>query len=68
MIERDLPRIVWRKSSRSGGTGGNCVEVARIDAARLVRDSKNPSGGTLALDGYEWTTLVTKIKRGHHDL
>jgi hypothetical protein len=24
----DLTRAEWRKSSRSGGNGGNCVEVA----------------------------------------
>jgi hypothetical protein len=28
----DLSRTAWRKSSRSNGTGGNCVEVAMIDA------------------------------------
>jgi hypothetical protein len=28
----------WRKSSRSGGTNGNCVEVTLT----AVRDSKNP--------------------------
>jgi hypothetical protein len=26
----DLSSAVWRKSSRSGGNGGNCVEVAAI--------------------------------------
>ncbi|HTZ29042.1 MAG TPA: DUF397 domain-containing protein, partial [Streptosporangiaceae bacterium] len=25
----DLSRAVWRKSSYSGGNGGQCVEVAR---------------------------------------
>jgi hypothetical protein len=32
----------WRKSSRSGGNGGNCVEVEVI-GRNLVRDSKNPA-------------------------
>ena len=30
----------WRKSSFSGGNGGNCVEVANSLGA--LRDSKNP--------------------------
>lgn len=34
----------WRKSSHSGGTGGDCVELARTRSAVLVRDSKNPDG------------------------
>ncbi|HEX5113894.1 MAG TPA: DUF397 domain-containing protein [Pseudonocardiaceae bacterium] len=37
----------WRKSSRSGGNGGSCVEVAHTRHA--VRDSKNP-GPVLAVD------------------
>lgn len=68
MSERDLSRGVWRKSVRSSGSGGNCVEVARVDAIRLVRDSKNPCGGTLALDVHAWTALVSQIKQGHLDL
>jgi hypothetical protein len=35
----------WRKSSFSGGNGGNCVEVASNRGA--FRDSKNPSGSVL---------------------
>ncbi|WP_203805185.1 DUF397 domain-containing protein [Actinoplanes couchii] len=38
----------WRKSARSGGDGGNCVEVADnlVDVV-AVRDTKNKDGGTL---------------------
>jgi hypothetical protein len=28
----DLKNVDWRKSSRSGGGGGNCVEVATIES------------------------------------
>lgn len=38
----------WRKSSRSGGNGGSCVEIAHTRTA--VRDSKNPDGPVLAVD------------------
>jgi uncharacterized protein DUF397 len=38
----------WRKSSRSGGNGGQCVELAHTRDA--VRDSKNPDGPVLAVD------------------
>ena len=43
----DLPQATWRKASRSGGEGGNCVE---LHPAGAVRDSKNPIGPTLAVD------------------
>jgi uncharacterized protein DUF397 len=31
MDNPDLPRADWRKSSRSSGNGGDCVEIASID-------------------------------------
>jgi hypothetical protein len=37
----------WRKSSRSSGQGGNCVELSDTGA---VRDSKNPAGAVLRVD------------------
>lgn len=44
----DLLRgAVWKKSSRSGGNGGQCVELAVTDEHAGVRDSKNPDGGVL---------------------
>lgn len=59
---------VWRKSSRSGSTGGECVEVARKGAVNAVRDSKNPEGGFLALGLDTWTAMVSEIKRGAYDI
>ncbi|HEX2416936.1 MAG TPA: DUF397 domain-containing protein, partial [Micromonosporaceae bacterium] len=45
----DIPRNArWRKSSRSNGAGGNCVEVAdNLPSIVAVRDSKNPEGPAL---------------------
>jgi hypothetical protein len=34
----------WRKSSRSGNSGGNCVEVRGFDEEFQVRDSKLGDG------------------------
>ncbi|HUY49048.1 MAG TPA: DUF397 domain-containing protein [Streptosporangiaceae bacterium] len=50
----------WRKSSYSGGNGGDCVEVAaRPDARRvLVRDSKDASGPRLAFSAATWRQFV----------
>ncbi|WP_149184056.1 DUF397 domain-containing protein [Streptomyces sp. TRM49041] len=44
----DLSAAVWRKSSYSNGSGGNCVEVAEgfVGAARWRKSSySNGSGG-----------------------
>ncbi|QKW37654.1 DUF397 domain-containing protein [Actinomadura sp. NAK00032] len=57
--------IEWRKSSRSGGVNDNaCVELARLDGAIGVRDSKDPAGGHLGLSSREFSQLVTRIKHG----
>jgi hypothetical protein len=52
----------WRRSSRSGGEGTQCVEIASTLGA--VRDSKNATGPTLNVDV---SALVTKIKIGQFD-
>ncbi|WP_141580296.1 DUF397 domain-containing protein [Actinomadura sp. WMMA1423] len=39
--------LVWRKSSRSGSSGGNCVELAGLAAGVAIRDSKDPNGPAL---------------------
>ncbi|MFI0356973.1 DUF397 domain-containing protein [Actinomadura sp. 9N407] len=68
MVERDLGCIDWRKSSRSGSSGGDCVEVARLDIGNAIRDSKHPEGGFLLLDRDACATLLTQIKHGSYDL
>ncbi|HEY2579188.1 MAG TPA: DUF397 domain-containing protein [Streptosporangiaceae bacterium] len=65
----DLTRAEWRKSSRSGSNGGNCVEVARnLPGTVAVRDSKDPNGPVLAVAPAEWQDFVADVKAGQHDL
>lgn len=54
---RDLDETRWRKASRSGGEGTECVE---LHPAGAVRDSKNPRGGVLRVP---WSALVAEVKR-----
>ncbi len=58
----------WRKSSHSGGEGGNCVQVRRrSDGGRDVRDSKNPDGPVLAFTSEEWKAFASGVKDGEFD-
>ena len=66
MIGPHLSAAAWRKSSHSSPEY-NCIEVARDGAAHLVRDSKNPSAGTLTFDARAWKAFTAKIKQGHID-
>ncbi|MER5395765.1 DUF397 domain-containing protein [Streptomyces sp. NPDC002599] len=59
--ENDLTTATWRKSSYSGGEGGDCLEVADGHPARIpVRDSKNP-GPVIAFGAEAWGTFVAHL-------
>jgi hypothetical protein len=61
----DLTSAKWRKSSYSGTTGGNCVEVAQnLPGAVAVRDSKDPDGPKLAFGPDEWLAFTAGVKAG----
>lgn len=55
----------WRKSSYSGGSGGDCLEVAVGHSTAIpVRDSKNPHGPKLVFRAAAWAAFVTNLKDG----
>ncbi|MEU8343969.1 DUF397 domain-containing protein [Spirillospora sp. NPDC048832] len=55
----------WRKSSYSGGGNDDaCVELAESGDRVLVRDSKDPDGGRLALGREVFAGLLVQVKRG----
>ncbi|GAT65361.1 regulator [Planomonospora sphaerica] len=65
----DLSAAVWRKSSRSSGNGGQCVEVAdNLPGVVAVRDSKDPDGPKLLFTPTEWRAFVGGVKVGEFDL
>jgi hypothetical protein len=65
----DLSQAKWRKSTRSDGNGGQCVEVAVLpDGGAAVRDSKNPDGAVLIFTKGEWDAFVGGAKDGEFDL
>lgn len=55
----------WRKSSRSGPQGGNCVEVAFLPSGVGVRDSKNPDGPVLVFG--ELVPFLGAVRKGRYD-
>ncbi|HEX6527657.1 MAG TPA: DUF397 domain-containing protein [Streptosporangiaceae bacterium] len=70
-VNGKLTGAAWRKSSYSGNTGGNCVEVAAVASHEVgstcvctVRDSKYPDGLMLAFSIQEWRKFATNVKAG----
>ncbi|MFC4585029.1 DUF397 domain-containing protein [Sphaerisporangium corydalis] len=61
----DLSSVKWRKSTRSGDTGGHCVEVASDRSGTIaVRDSKNPEVPALIVTSGQWSMFLRGVKRG----
>lgn len=55
----------WMKSSHSGPTGGNCVEVAFLaDGDIAMRNSRYPTGPALVFSRAEWTAFLGGARNG----
>ncbi|MFE6982254.1 DUF397 domain-containing protein [Streptomyces griseus] len=54
----------WFKSSYSGGSQGECLEVARGHAGVPVRDSKAADGPAVVFSADGWSSFVTALKNG----
>ncbi|MFC5801524.1 DUF397 domain-containing protein [Streptomyces formicae] len=57
----DRDDVEWFKSSYSGGSGTECVEVARLPRGAAVRDSKAPQGLRLAFSSPAWNDFVSAV-------
>ena len=66
-MNSDLPlsAVQWRKSSYSGGSNGDCVEVAPgFSSVVPVRDSKDPNGSALLFSPDAFGAFVRAVKSG----
>ncbi|GAA2612196.1 DUF397 domain-containing protein [Streptomyces sp. LARHCF252] len=61
--DSDLRLATWYKSSYSGGSGDNCLELTRdFPTVAPVRDSKNPEGPKLVFRATAWAAFVTNLQ------
>lgn len=60
--------VHWRKSTRSGHEGGDCVEVADVSRVVAIRDSKEPDGPVLSFARPAFRALARQIRAGRYDL
>lgn len=61
------PSNTWRRSTASGGGGGNCVEVSIASDYVLMRHSRNPQGPRLKFSLAEWEAFLTGVRNGEFD-
>jgi hypothetical protein len=64
----DKQTRAWRKSSRSGGSGAQCVELSyEASATSAVRDSKNPNGPVLSFATQQVAAFIERVRSGQLD-
>ena len=54
--------VSWRKSSYSGGSGGNCIEVGSGQDVIVVRDTKDRHGPVLRVSAEVWRRFADRLK------
>jgi Domain of unknown function (DUF397) len=59
----EAPQLKWFKSSYSGGSGGDCVEVATVPSAIHVRDSKDTRQSGFAVTPTAWAAFLDLARR-----
>jgi hypothetical protein len=61
--------VTWIKSSYSGPTGGNCVEIAFLaDGGVAMRNSRYPDGPALVFTMDEWDAFLGGARDGEFSL
>ena len=55
--------ITWRKSSYSGNSGGQCVEVGDYAGRILVRDTQDRRGPLLRFTPGAWRRFADRVTR-----
>jgi hypothetical protein len=66
VAKSDPTHIRWRKSTAS--EPNDCVEVAFVEHAVLVRHSRDPSGPKLTYSEAEWAAFLAGVRNGEFDL
>ncbi len=56
----------WRKSTRSGTQGGDCVEVAVTPEVTAIRDSKDRNGADLRVPASSWKSFLSRVRAGRY--
>ena len=57
--------LTWRKSSFTDN--GECVELAEVDDAVMVRNSNHPARGTVRFTRAQLAAWIVGIKAGEFD-
>lgn len=64
----ELASATWRKATKSGSNGGNCLEVAPLSGGRVgIRDTEAPDNPPFVVHSAVWAAFIEGAKQGEFD-
>lgn len=67
-INDELATAEWRKATKSGANGGDCIEVAPLSGGRVgIRDTERPDLAPLVVKAGVWDAFTDGVKKGEFD-
>ncbi|WP_329089273.1 MULTISPECIES: DUF397 domain-containing protein [unclassified Streptosporangium] len=64
----NLKTATWRKATKSGPNGGDCLEVAPLSGGRVgLRDTEAPERAPFVVSTSVWDAFVDGAKKGEFD-
>ena len=57
--------LEWRRGSKCDN--GQCVEIAKLDAVIMIRDSAEPGNASLTVSRDVWQDFVSMVQAGVFD-
>lgn len=67
-LAAELASAPWRKASKSGANGGDCIEVAPLSQDRVgIRDTESPEQEPYVVRGSVFRAWVDGAKNGEFD-
>ncbi|MEV7968530.1 DUF397 domain-containing protein [Sphaerisporangium sp. NPDC088356] len=67
-LSDELNTAHWRKASKSGSNGGDCLEVAPLSGGRIgLRDTEAPEKAPFVVSASVWDAFIDGAKKGEFD-
>ncbi|MES9606118.1 DUF397 domain-containing protein [Actinomadura sp. NPDC048032] len=63
----DLSQARWVKATASASSNGGCVEVADLDTAAALRDSRTPEAGVHVVSRSVLAAFLDDVRAGRYD-
>ncbi|MEU8200654.1 DUF397 domain-containing protein [Streptosporangium sp. NPDC049046] len=67
-LNDELKIAAWRKATKSGPNGGDCLEVAPLSGGRVgLRDTEAPELAPFVVSASVWDAFIDGAKKGEFD-